>query len=261
MVTDLNEETRRAWDANAEFWDQRMADGNDFQRELVGPATERLLQLEPGELVLEVACGNGVMARRLADLGARVVAFDFAEKMVVAAKARGDAEGAIDYRVVDATDENAVVALGEGQFDAAVCNMAIMDMADIDPLMSAVSRVLKPKGRLVFTLCHPCFNHTGCARVVEDTDEGGVVRRNWLKVFRYHGGRPTRGIAMAGQPELQIYFDRTLAQLFGACFRAGLVVTGLEEPVFDSSTPADWVHQGLFAEIPAVLAVRAEPGS
>ena len=38
----------------AEFWDERMGEGNQFQRMLVGPATERLLELRDGERVLEI---------------------------------------------------------------------------------------------------------------------------------------------------------------------------------------------------------------
>jgi hypothetical protein len=53
---DLNEETRKIWDQNATFWDEKMGDGNDFQRLLVAPASERLLSLQPGETVLEIAC-------------------------------------------------------------------------------------------------------------------------------------------------------------------------------------------------------------
>ena len=74
---DLNRETQQIWDANARFWDARFGEGNDFQRTLIGPATERLLALQPGELVLDAACGNGAFSRRMAELGARVVAFDF----------------------------------------------------------------------------------------------------------------------------------------------------------------------------------------
>ena len=47
---DLNEETRSIWDQNASFWDDRMGDGNDFQLILIGPASERLLNLQPGEI-------------------------------------------------------------------------------------------------------------------------------------------------------------------------------------------------------------------
>src|SRR5437588_3046728 len=82
----LNQETQEVWNQNAVFWDKAMGDGNQFQRVLVGPASERLLQVQPGEEVLEIACGNGVFARRLAELGARVVASDFSEKMLEQAR-------------------------------------------------------------------------------------------------------------------------------------------------------------------------------
>ena len=82
----LTRESQAIWNAKAAFWDERMgAEGNAFQRVLVGPATERLLALRPGELVPDVACGNGVMARRLAALGAHVVGCDFSEVFLVRA--------------------------------------------------------------------------------------------------------------------------------------------------------------------------------
>lgn len=39
-----------------------MGEGNAFQRVLVGPASERLLAVQPGQIILDVACGNGVMS-------------------------------------------------------------------------------------------------------------------------------------------------------------------------------------------------------
>ena len=44
----LNVETRQVWDKIAEWWDDRIGDGNRFQDELIEPATERLLEIEPG---------------------------------------------------------------------------------------------------------------------------------------------------------------------------------------------------------------------
>jgi hypothetical protein len=61
-----NEETRAAWNANAEVWDARMGDGgNDFFRLLQWPAIAHLLRVgewSPADppRILDVACGNGL---------------------------------------------------------------------------------------------------------------------------------------------------------------------------------------------------------
>ena len=43
-----------------------MGDGNRFHLELVWPHSEPLLELSPGQRVLDVGCGNGLTCRRLA---------------------------------------------------------------------------------------------------------------------------------------------------------------------------------------------------
>ncbi len=255
----LNQETREAWNENAAFWDQKMGEGNSFQRNLIGPVSERLLELKPDEWVLEIACGNGVFARRLAQLGARVVATDFAEKMLEHARARSSAYAdRIEYRQIDATDEAQLRALGKRRFDAAACNMGIMDMAAIELMFSALSQLLKPGGRFVFSVTHPCFNTTGCKKVVEEEDrEGEIVVTRAIQVSRYRGLRPAKGLAIVGQPKKQYYFDRTLSDLFNTCFRAGFVMDALEEPSFsDSVTSNDPLSWENFKEIPPILVAR-----
>ncbi len=258
----LNAETRRIWNTNAAFWDEFMGDGNQFQRLLVGPATERLLELRPGEEVLEIACGNGVMARRLAALGARVLATDFSAVFVERARERGaPGPGGVEYRVVDATSETELVALGAGRFDAAVCNMALMDMAEIAPLFRAVRRLLKPGGRFVFSLQHPCFNSGLFRMTAEEEDVNGeIVDVYAVKVIDYIHPRTQKGIGIVGQPEPHYYFHRPLATLLGACFAAGFVLDGIEEPTLPpgetSPRALSWAH---FTSIPPVLAVRVCP--
>src|SRR5260370_33389077 len=144
-VETLNREVRDIWDSKAAFWDAQMGEGNLFQRVLIGPASERLLRVRPGHTILDVACGNGVFSRRLAILGARVVATDFSARFLERARARTTEQvERIEYRLVDATDEQQLLALGEAQFDAAVCNMALMDMVTIKPLLAALPRLRKP---------------------------------------------------------------------------------------------------------------------
>jgi len=123
---DLNEETRNLWDQKASFWDERMGDnGNDFQRLLVAPASERLLNLQPCETVFEIACGNGVFTRRMALLGVRVIATDFSEQFLERARARRSAYADhIEYRFLDATREDQIVGtLFECTFKASCLNL------------------------------------------------------------------------------------------------------------------------------------------
>ena len=233
----LKAESRRVWDAKAAFWDERMGEGNAFQRELIGPAVERLLGVRTGEMILDVACGNGVASRRLAGLGARVVAVDHSARFLELARARsadGDLAGQIDYRLVDATDEAALLALGEGRFDALLCNMALMDMPTIDPLLRAAARLLAPSGRFVFSVQHPAFNSIAtrlCAEIAT-RDDGIEVTTHAVNVSDYLTPRAGKASGMLGEPAPHWSFHRPLHELLGACFRAGFVLDGLEEPGF-----------------------------
>ena len=266
-----NEEIRAAWNQNAAFWDTRMGEGNDFVEVLEWPAIERLLALRPGERILDVACGNGLTSRRMAAMGAQVVAFDFAEEMIAHAIERTTAPstaqsgtagyaGRIQYRVLDATDEAALLALGEGQFDAALSNMALFDMAEIGPLVRALPRLLRPGGRFVFSVLHPCFNSPHMALVGEMEDrEGDVVTVYSVKVLRYITPTVTHAAAIRGQPKLQLVIHRPLQVLFGTFFEAGFVLDGLEERAFPPGHPSgreplSW--GGKFSEIPPVLVAR-----
>lgn len=258
-VLGLTRETQRIWDQKAEFWDARMGEGNQFQRALVGPAAERLLQARPDEIVLDVACGNGVFARRLAALGARVVAADFSQTFLERAAARTvEHRDRIEYRLVDATDEDQLTSLGERRFDAAVCNMALMDMTAIEPLFRALARLLKERGRFVFSVPHPCFNLSGGKMVVEQEDRNGeLVTVHAMKISNYLQPTQARGMGMVGEPEAHYYFHRPLHALFAPCFAAGFVLDGLEEPTFGEEHRNDrafsWAN---FTGIPPVLVAR-----
>lgn len=182
---DQNSYAQRAWETNAEFWDERMAEGNDFFNVLVWPAVERLLQPSVGERLLDVACGNGVTSRRLATFNASVTAFDFSEAMIRHARRR-NGPNKIDYRILDATNREELAGLGVGSFDGALCNMALMDMADIDPLMSALTSLLRPNGRFVFSVVHPCFNNPAIVQMGELEDRAGTIITTYsVKISRY----------------------------------------------------------------------------
>jgi len=251
-------ETRELWDRKAAFWDERFGEGNEFHRLLIEPATLRLLDIQPNERVLDIACGNGALSRRLAGLGAQVLAFDFSSVFVERARARSTALASqITYQVADATDRDQLLALGEGRFDAAVAGMALMDMPAIDALAEALNRLLRPNGRFVFTVQHPCFNSNAVAMQAETEErEGRLGVVHAMKITGYLDVPPGIGAGMPGEPNPHYYFHRPLSQLLAPFFSSGFVLDGLEEPAFPQIDDARALSWASYHQIPPILAVR-----
>jgi ubiquinone/menaquinone biosynthesis C-methylase UbiE len=250
----LHDDVRSAWDELANFWDQQMQAGATWQRHLIQPSVERLLGLEPGERVLEIACGNGEFARRMAELGGQVLAVDFSEGMLERARAHG---GEVEYRATDAMDEEALLALGDpASFDVVVSNMAVMDMESIEPMAEASSRLLKPGGRFVFSTLHPAFNSGDVRPMVELDLEGGVTELYSVKVSSY--GRPStgKGVAIRGQPVEQWYFHRPLWMILKPFFDQGFALDGLEEPLEGSEHGKPGTPEYVYTQLPGVLVAR-----
>ncbi len=261
----LNEEGRELWNKKSQFWDALFGDyGNVFHRRLVEPSVLQLLNAQAGEAVLDAGCGNGVMARRLAQLGASVTAFDFSDDMLRLARLRGaPAEGAIEYLLLDATEETALLTLGAQRFDAIVCTMALMDIPVIEPLFAAASKLLRAEGRFVFATMHPAFNSNNPVFLHEKEDIDGSVKEHYgLKLRAYLDLPPVKGAGAPGEPTPHYYYHRTLGELLGAAFSAGFVLDGLLEPAFSAAdaAQAEALSWAKFRQFPPVLSGRLRLG-
>ena len=262
-MENLNQTTKDAWEANAEVWDDRMGnEGNDFFNILCWSPLASLLDPKPGAIILDIACGNGLTTRRLAEAGCRVTAFDFSANLIEYAKQRtASYKSRITYHVLDATDQAQLLSALQpaAPFDSALSNMALFDMADVEPLFRALPKLLKPGGTFVFSITHPCFNNATSAHVVEEIDNNGEMQIAYsVKVSRYMTPYSVRGLALRNQPKPQIYFERPLQYYLNLAFKNGFVLDGFEERAFPpevpQATPLGW--GGKFSEIPAAIVAR-----
>jgi ubiquinone/menaquinone biosynthesis C-methylase UbiE len=128
----------------------------NYQRHFVPaiatPASASLLataDLQAGERVLDVACGTGVIARLAAEAigpAGMITAIDLAPDMIEVARATpAPAEPAIDWHVGDA----ATLPFPDNTYDAVLCQMGLMFMADRAAAVAEMRRVLVPDGRVV----------------------------------------------------------------------------------------------------------------
>jgi SAM-dependent methyltransferase len=111
----------------------------------LGAAALELLGAQPGELIVDLGCGDGALTRKIMDSGVRVIGLDASEAMVEAARGRGVDAFVADAQALDL--EGQVTRFGH--FDAAFSNAALHWMLDPDAVASGVFAILKPGGRFV----------------------------------------------------------------------------------------------------------------
>jgi ubiquinone/menaquinone biosynthesis C-methylase UbiE len=143
------EPLRAAWDAEAAAWIAwaRTPDQDHCFWRMTLPALPALLPA-PGELTVDVGCGEGRVARELAARGHRVVGIEGAEALAAAAR---EADPSFEVHAVAA----AAMPLPDACADVAVASMSLANIDDMEGAVGEIARILRPGGRFVFSTMHP----------------------------------------------------------------------------------------------------------
>lgn len=245
------------WNQIAEFWDSKTKDGNAFYNEMVAPSAKKLLELKLSDSVLELACSSGLFSREIAPKVKSVYATDFSEEFISIAQNRIGNITNLQHAVLDCTDLESILSLGKSRFNKVVCNMAIFDISDINPLFKGVSSILKTGDMFVFTTCHPVFNSTEAGFYIEETTrDGRIAKEQGMKIRAYLTAFTADQIGIEGQPIPHKYYHRSLKDILKPAFENGFLMDAFEElkllPKEDAS-PLSW--RGM-QEISPVIAVR-----
>jgi len=152
---ELRAQLHAMWAQVAPSWEQH-ADYVDARGALV---TEEMLELaapQPGERVLELACGPGGLgiaaAERVAPDG-EVVLSDVAAEMTAIAARRVDASGLDNVTTLDLDLER--IDQPDGSYDLVLCREGLMFAPDPGRAVREIVRVLRPGGRVAIAVWGP----------------------------------------------------------------------------------------------------------
>jgi SAM-dependent methyltransferase len=227
------EATRRAFDSVAADYDGPRGN-NELIQEMRAEMWRWLdAQFAPGSRLIDIGCGTGLDAVRMANRGHQVLATDWSPAMVartIDRAATAGLAGRIVTRVLGA-QQLAAVPDASG-FDGAYSNLGPLNcVPDLAPVAAECARLVRPGGKLVFTvigrLCPWEWWHYG-------------RRGRWRRI----GVRFARGIVPVGMNGETIWTRYYLPRAFWRPFRADFALT-------------HWRGLCLFAPPPYLTALRA----
>jgi len=256
-----------SWSKVAGWYDQLVGEsGSEYHREVVLPGTIRLLAAKPGEKVLDVACGQGVLCRMLFDRGVIATGVDASAPLIERARQMAAAESTApppphagaDKPTFLRGDARDLGFLPERQFDAAACVLAIQNIHPIAPVFSGVARVLKAGGRFVLVLMHPCFR--GHKETSWGWDDAKKVQ--YRRVDRYLLPRKAPIVAHPGRKDgaYTWSFHKPVEAYVKALRAAGMLIDTIEEWTShkkSDSGPRARAENIARQEIPMFMAMRA----
>jgi ubiquinone/menaquinone biosynthesis C-methylase UbiE len=172
-----------------EGWQLEESSAEAYERYLVpllfAPGAQYLVELAapgPGERVLDVACGTGIVARRAVakvGSGGMVVGLDINEGMLeVARKVSADIHPAIEWHQEDATG----MPLPDRAFDVVLCQQGLQFFPDRPAALGEMHRILVQNGRLVLSVLRSIEHNPGYRLLAEalerhvGPDAGAMMR-------------------------------------------------------------------------------------
>jgi SAM-dependent methyltransferase len=230
------------WEQHAGWWQREFTDGADPEYE------EQILPLVEQHLagvgrVLDVGCGEGQVARRLAALGDEVVGVDPTRAQLAVARERA---GGPRYALAAAGG----LPCPSRSFDAVVMCLVIEHVDPIEPCFREVARVLVPGGRFLLLLNHPLLQAPGSGWV-----DDRILEEQYWRVGPYLDDETTLEEIRPGV-ELP-FIHRPLSRYVHVMGEVGLLIDDMAEPPPPPGFLARAPEYREAATIPRLMVIRA----
>jgi len=260
---------RAGWEHVAPWYAEYVSTGkSDHHAKTVLPGAARLLDLNAGDRLLDIGCGEGVFERWLNENtpGLSVTGVDASEALVERATAQ-----ATPGSTFIAGDGRRVGELGleSTSFDACVSVLALMNIEPLDDLLTGAASLVRPGGAFVAVILHPAFRTPGQTHWGWTTSPENDREMQFRRVDAYLSDGKTEivmnpgGVASGQAPVTTTTYHRPIGRYVEALANAGFSVDAIEEwssaRASEPGPRADEENRAR-SEFPMFLAIRARRG-
>lgn len=219
-------DTASEWDINAEARHKQIISNVDVSyHKILIPTILRLVGNISNKRVIDVGCGTGYLAAKIAPQASFVLGLDPAKGMIEVANREYGQIPRLKFvnESIEGFSRNRTNII----FDVAISNMSLITIPNLDEALKAISLVLIPRGILVINITHPCFynqyrkyqSQEDFQYIVPHTQKGQFIISEDAK----------------GLPSPTTHYHRPLQEYFRSLREASFTVDQLIEPFPDQS--------------------------
>lgn len=144
------------WDKNAEIRHKQILEGKDlsFSNVLAPSVINNVCAIKniAGGSVLDIGCGSGILAQKLAKRVKSIIGIDPSQKSIeIANREYGNIKN-LSFHCVAIENFNS-----PKKFQVVVSNMTLQTIKNINPVLKSVTRHMTNTGQFIFSIPHPCF--------------------------------------------------------------------------------------------------------
>ena len=210
-----------SWGKAANWYNNLVEKSDDsYQRQLILPNLIRLTEAKKGEVIVDLACGQGFFAREFAKTEAKIIGVDISSELIEIAKQ----DKSVAYHVSEASKLD---FLQNQSVDKVLIVLSLQNIENANEVIKEVSRILKPKGKLFLVLNHPAFRIPKASSWGWDEAKKTQYRR--LDAYLSESQEQIQMHPGIKPWEKTISFHRPLQFYFKTLNKNGLFVSKLEE--------------------------------
>ncbi|MDQ3008525.1 MAG: class I SAM-dependent methyltransferase [bacterium] len=221
---------KTSWNKVAPWYNKIVGqDGHYYHEHVVLPGVIRLLALDKLSTLLDLGCGQGILARSVRPVTS-YLGLDNAPSLIAAAK-KSNTQPAYIFRAQDVTK---VDSAATPTFTHAAIVLALQNMAEPEIALQNAAAYLKPRGKIVIVLNHPCF------RIPRQSGWGvdDKTKQQYRWINRYRSALKIPILMNPGQQNSAVTwsFHRSLHDYSRMLQEVGLQLTMIEEWTSDKAS-------------------------